>query len=178
MDDKLKRWSTLIGMTSGVIGIGVFSFGGFGAVSSWFASQGEVELPATYSNETWRRASADDAAWIIGDWCYPTLGDFKSEFRSEGGKITRRNSATYPAMDTGWVDVIVYKSNRDLIRIWHDDDATPGAYLRPATSDKLSYYENERNQNDAGDISDSNQILALNCTRCTLSGDGSTYDCN
>lgn len=178
MSDKLKLWSTIIGLIMGVIGLVTFLMGGASAVTRWFGSMGEVDLPATYASETWRQAKPEDSAWLATSWCYPTLGDFQSSFRLEGGQMQRRNTSSLGPVDTGWINVTIYKSNRDVLRVWHDDDTMPGSYLRPATPDNLSLYENERRSNDAGDISDTNQILALDCNRCAISPDGLTYDCN
>jgi hypothetical protein len=175
---NLRFWSTVVGLTTGSIALVTFLFTGASGATAWLASFGEADLPATYPNETWRKAKPAQYEWLLQDWCFPTLGDFKVQFRQQGGNVVRRNSSTRPAVDTGWMDVTVYISNRDLLRIYHHRDGMPGSYLRPATTDNLSLYENERRQSDAGEISSTRQILALHCTRCQISSDSITYSCD
>ncbi|MEZ5998092.1 MAG: hypothetical protein R3B98_05310 [Hyphomonas sp.] len=178
MSDRLQKWSVIIGIVSGLIAIVTFLAGGFSGIGHWVGARGTVDLPATYDGETWRAASQADYQWLLADWCYPTLGDFKSSFRMSGSQAQRRNTSDSPKVDTGWINIKVYKSNHDLIRVWHEDPDMPGAYFRTATRDGLSGYENDRRQNDAGEISDGKKFLILNCQRCTVSVDGMTYDCD
>lgn len=178
MSTKLERLGVIVGIVSGVIAIGAFATGGFGAARSWLASRGDVELPGSYPNERWRKARADDYSWLVAQWCYPTLGDFTTEFRVSDGKLQRRNAARGDLVDTGWMDIDVYVSKSGLVRVWHHAENMPGAYFRPATDDRLSLYENDRSENDAGDIFDGKKYLALHCSRCAASADGFTYDCN
>lgn len=178
MDGKLQRWSVIIGIVSGLIAILAFVGGGFKGVGQWMASRGTVDLPATYPGEAWRAAGPQDYQWLVADWCYPTLGDFQTSFRAQGGQVQRRNTAPSTSTDTGWINVKVYKNANDLIRIWHEESSMPGAYFRPATGDRLSAYENDRGQSDSGEISDGKRFLLLNCERCKVSADGITYDCD
>lgn len=94
-----------------------------------------------------------------------------------GRTLQHRNVGTNPVTDTGWLDTKVYVNQGELIRIWHDEGGLPGAYIRPAANDKLSFYENDRSTADNGEIFDGERFLALSCTRCRISNDGLTYAC-
>lgn len=162
----------------GVIGLITFLMGGASAVTRWFGQMGEVDLPATCASETWRHAKPEGSASLATRWCYPTPGDVQSAFGLEGDQMQRRNTSSPGPVDTDWINVMICKSNRDVLRVWHDDDTGPGSCLRPATPDNLSLYENGRRSKDAGGISDTHQILALDANRCAISPDGLTCDCN
>jgi hypothetical protein len=173
----MERIGLIVGIVSGAIAIGAFLAGGLGSARNWLATRGDVALPGTHDGERWRKARPEDFAWLMAAWCYPTLGDFRTEFRMAEGRPQRRNVARDTGTDTGWMEIDVYRSNNGLIRVWHKNSDMPGAYFRPATSDRLSFYENDRSTSDAGEVSDGKRYLALDCARCAVSDDGITYDC-
>lgn len=174
---KIENLAAKLGIFGGAVSFLVLLFGGGAFVLNKLRSVGEVSLPATYANETWRPAKAEQYAWLANRWCYPTLPNFQTEFRLNGKKLQHRNVGTNPQTDTGWLDATAYVNQNDLIRIWHDDGGLPGAYYRPAAADRLSFYENDRSTADSGEVRDGDRFLALNCTRCKISPDGLTYSC-
>ncbi|PQA87740.1 hypothetical protein [Hyphococcus luteus] len=174
---KVENLAAKLGVYGGAVSFLVLVFGGGAFVVQKIRSAGEVSLPATYASESWRPAKWDQYAWLAHRWCYPTLPNFQTEYRLAGRTLQHRNVGASPDVDTGWIDTKVYVNQNDLIRIWHDDGALPGAYIRPAADDKLSFYENDRSTADSGQIFDGDRFLALSCTRCRISSDGLTYSC-
>lgn len=174
---KIENLAAKLGIFGGAVSFLVLVFGGGAFVLQKFRSVGEVSLPTTYASESWRKAKPEQFSWLAHQWCYPTLPDFRTEYRLSGKKLQHRNVGTNPVTDTGWLDVTVYVNQRGLLRIWHDDEQLPGVYIRPATDDNLSFYENDRSQRDSGEISDGDRFLVLSCTQCQISRDGLTYSC-
>ncbi len=139
---------------------------------------GRVELAGSYPGETWRLAKPAQYAWLQDTWCYPTLKDFHTQFRLEGGVLERRNRSETPVhVDTGWVKTKIYVSNRDMLRIAYEDSDLPASFVTFAPAKPAEWFENERRLRDDGSVVSGRKYLVLSCGRCRVSADGMTYSC-
>lgn len=139
---------------------------------------GAVDLPTSFPDEIWKRASVEEYAWLADEWCYPSLPGFVTRFRVVDAKLQRQNQGQAPRpFTTEWVDVDVYNSSLGSMRLWHHKDGWPGNYVHYTPGKTAEWRENERYAADDGTISAGDKRLVLSCARCSVSADGFTYSC-
>jgi len=149
---------------------------------NWFLNlyhrKGSVTLAGSYPNEIWRAATPDEVSWLAGEWCYPSLRDFRTRFRIAGGTLQRQNEGRNPKpFRTEWTNTKVYASNTGLLRIAHDDPNMPASIVNVTSGKTAEWRESERYVNEDGTTRSGQSRLVLSCTRCRLSRDGTTYAC-
>jgi hypothetical protein len=137
-----------------------------------------VELPGTYPGEVWKSAKSHEFEWLVGDWCYPSMPDFRSRFRVVGGTLQRQNEGRRPEpFRTEWSNAKTYVSNRGVLRMRYDDPNLPGSFVTMTPGKTAEWHEHERYGNDDGTTRSGKPRLVLSCARCQVSNDGITYTC-
>lgn len=149
-----------------------------GRLKTTLSNIGTVELPGSYPGETWKVASPSDYHWLEDEWCFPSLRGFKSRFKFDNEHLYRQNSGSNPdAFVTQWEPVEVFKSNRGVLRLRASVESGWNAAFIVSGDRDASFHENERHVADDGTVTSDDKILALSCSRCSMSEDGLTYSC-
>jgi hypothetical protein len=182
MEALRKSWIYAVGAAASTL-LAVLAFPSqVEQVYDWFAGKYErldaVDLPSSYPGEIWRDAAPEQFSWLSDEWCYPSLPDFHSRFRVVDGRLERQNQGDSPQpFTTQWVKTRVYLSDKGVLRLWYEDSEWPGNYVTFTPGKTAEWQENERYGKDDGSITSGRKRLVLSCARCTVSGDGMTYDC-
>lgn len=160
----------------GTIGEGLDFFPKARDAINWVSQATTEDLPGSFPGETWRKAKLADFDWLQDEWCYPSMPDFRIQFRVTSGMLEQQNRISgRDAHITEWVRPKVYISNRGILRLMYDND-WPGDYIDFAPQKTAEWHEYVRYANADGSITAGHERLVLSCRRCQVSKDG-TYSC-
>lgn len=143
----------------------------------WTKGLANVDLDATFPNETWKPAKEKDFSWIEGEWTFPALDGFLSRFKIEDDKLYRQNEGSVPQkFKTEWVEVKPYISNNRTLRLAYPSKSGWDDNFFERIKE-FDCKEHERSVMDDGAVVAGDRRLMLSRGHCKISLDGTTYDC-